>query len=678
MNKRKYLFVLILIASFFAMVKPVNAEEKKVYWSLGDFRNLYDDGIKHIIFDDISKSNRIITDYDAVYDVSADSINSTHKYCYYMDCGPTAETALGTVMIYIVGDTVYIQFDGTLYLNTDSHALFYNLSEIETIEGFEYVNTSNVGRMDYMFYNCSSLKELDLSSFDTSNLVATYSMFEGCSSLENVNLDGWDTSKVRDFSNMFEGCLSLIELDLSSFTVNKYMSSAYRMLYNTPKLSYLDISNFDVMNSNYASQNSSTAGYLSFSTSLANVVDGPFYDGYRPTPGIYIRSFKISGLINESTDNKITIFYRFYNQDIALYQMSDLDISSDNYPDEYKNGYYISGWYTRRVLDSDTNKYVYSGLINSYVKINKENFDISGNDEIVLYPKYEQFNPNLLEANTVSFKDNLSLNFLAELSSGHLEGTYVKFKYNHYGENIEVIVPINVNDKNGKYYRFRCPLTASEMMIPVTAELYLKDSTEPVSTYTRSIREYIISGLANSTDDKEKELFRATLNYGGYTQKRFNYNGSPFAYDDYKDDISNINVSSKINFDRPEGHIDGIKYVGSSVFFRNAPYVRYYFELENGDNINDYTFKIGNNVIEPTKKDNRYYIESAPALAYQLDDEQNITVTKDNSDIMNFSYSVIKWAEIAVANTTNIDESNMAKAMYTYYLAAKDFVDSNS
>ena len=210
-------------------------------------------------------------------------------------------------------------------------------------------------------------------------------------------------------------------------------------------------------------------------------------------------------------------------------------------------------------------------------------------------------------------------------------------------------------------------------------ELYLKDSIEPVSTFTRSIREYIVAGLNNpNASDAEKALFRATLNYGGYTQKRFNYNGAPYAYDDYKDDISNVNVSSKINFVRPEGYIDGIKYVGSSVFFRNAPYVRYYFELESGANISDYTFKIGEYEILPTKKDNRYYIESTPALAYQLDNEQNITVTKDNSDIMNFSYSIIKWAEIAVANTTNEDESNMAKAMYAYYLAARAFVDSNS
>lgn len=299
-------------------------------------------------------------------------------------------------------------------------------------------------------------------------------------------------------------------------------------------------------------------------------------------------------------------------------------------------------------------------------------------EEIVLYAKWEKITPKLLQANTVSFKDNLRLNFLAELYGDDIEGAYVIFKYNHYGEDREVTVPINVDDKNGVYYRFRCELTASEMTVNVTAELYLKNSTEPISTFTRSIREYLIAGLNNSTNDIEKDLFRATLNYGGYTQKYFNYNGESYAYEGYMENVSNVNISSEINFVRPEGFINGIKYYGASVFFRNAPYVRYYFKLDDNADINDYTFKIGDTTITPTEKDGKYYIESEPTLAYELDKKQEVKVIKDNQDIMSFDYSIITWAKLVVDNSNNDDEKNMAKSLYVYYTAAKAFKESNS
>ena len=34
--------------------------------------------------------------------------------------------------------------------------------------------------MSYMFYDCSSLKSLNLSNFDTKNVTDMYRMFDGC------------------------------------------------------------------------------------------------------------------------------------------------------------------------------------------------------------------------------------------------------------------------------------------------------------------------------------------------------------------------------------------------------------------------------------------------------------------------------------------------------------------
>ena len=253
-----------------------------------------------------------------------------------------------------------------------------------------------------MFYNCSALKELDLSMLNFSNLSSTFSMFENCKSLNKLELGVFDTSKVTDMSNMFDGCSSLIELDLSSFTVSQYMQSAYQMLQNTPKLSYLNISNLNLMNSNYVNQSSSTAGYLLFSNKLFSKYG--FYDGKIPKPTIYKRKFNIVGLINEETNKKIFLYPdALYSNEIELPKDPTFlsvegypnYLSEDDFPEEYKVGYRITGWYKNRTLNSETNQYEYSNLIEGPIKLNKDNFEITENDEIVLYPKFEHVTYNV-------------------------------------------------------------------------------------------------------------------------------------------------------------------------------------------------------------------------------------------------------------------------------------------
>lgn len=52
--------------------------------------------------------------------------------------------------------------------------------------------------MSFMFYGCSSLASLDLSSFDNSSAASMSFMFSGCSSLASLDLSSFDTSKVTD------------------------------------------------------------------------------------------------------------------------------------------------------------------------------------------------------------------------------------------------------------------------------------------------------------------------------------------------------------------------------------------------------------------------------------------------------------------------------------------------
>ena len=70
--------------------------------------------------------------------------------------------------------------------------------------------------MIYMFWGCSSLTALDLSSFDTSQVTDMGEMFSGCSSLTSLDLSNFDTSEVRDMESMFSGCKSLTTIYCNS------------------------------------------------------------------------------------------------------------------------------------------------------------------------------------------------------------------------------------------------------------------------------------------------------------------------------------------------------------------------------------------------------------------------------------------------------------------------------
>ena len=60
--------------------------------------------------------------------------------------------------------------------------------------------------MSGMFYECSSLKELNLNNFNTNNVTNMSWMFYGCSSLKELNLYNFNTNNVTSMEGMFYGC----------------------------------------------------------------------------------------------------------------------------------------------------------------------------------------------------------------------------------------------------------------------------------------------------------------------------------------------------------------------------------------------------------------------------------------------------------------------------------------
>ncbi len=88
-------------------------------------------------------------------------------------------------------------------------AWFYRLSYLTTFEGLQYLNTSEVRDMAVLYYACTQLTNLDLTTFNTSKVKDMANMFLFCTGLKTLDLSSFNTSQVKSMFQMFGDCEQL-------------------------------------------------------------------------------------------------------------------------------------------------------------------------------------------------------------------------------------------------------------------------------------------------------------------------------------------------------------------------------------------------------------------------------------------------------------------------------------
>lgn len=126
---------------------------------------------------------------------------------------------------------------------TSCHYWFFNYRG-EEIEGLEYLNTSEVTNMAYMFSSCSDLKKLDVSKFNTGKVTNFKCMFSDCGSLTSLDVSSFNTENATNMEKMFFLCKSLTSLDLSNFNTKNVteMDNMFEMCFN---ITSIKLSNFN-------------------------------------------------------------------------------------------------------------------------------------------------------------------------------------------------------------------------------------------------------------------------------------------------------------------------------------------------------------------------------------------------------------------------------------------------
>ena len=318
----------------------------------------------------------------------------------------------GTVKAWVVPNSsdsskydLYIGAKGKVIANENSGYVFYDFRGVKEISFDNNYDTSNATNMTNLFRNCTSLTEIDLSSFDTSNVtdmsdlftmwknqnldnnlqkiifgsnfntskVTTMrSMFTNCNKLIELDLSGFDTSNVTDMFQMFIGCSSLTDLNVSNFNTSK-VTNMQGMFSECINLTELNLSNFDtsnVTNMKYMLSMGGTADSVenvniklkrldvsNFNTS--NVTDMSFMFAYNKSLE------EIKGLENFDTSNVVNMnamFSRLQSiKELNLCSFNTSNVTDMRYMFDWtfclEHVYVGIGWNTNNVVN---NKYMWS------------------------------------------------------------------------------------------------------------------------------------------------------------------------------------------------------------------------------------------------------------------------------------------------------------------------------
>ena len=100
---------------------------------------------------------------------------------------------------------------------TTANLMFQACYSLENLDLSQW-QTPSLQNMQSMFFDCKKLTELNVGSMDVSNVTDFKQMFSGCARMEYLHgLGNWNTSKGTDFYAFINKCGSLKEVDLTKF-----------------------------------------------------------------------------------------------------------------------------------------------------------------------------------------------------------------------------------------------------------------------------------------------------------------------------------------------------------------------------------------------------------------------------------------------------------------------------
>jgi len=127
---------------------------------------------------------------------------------------------------------------------TELSTLFSTARKLKTITNIGNLNISKADGLSYVFHECNTLTQLDLSNWDTGNIQYMIATFDGCTNLTELNCSTWNTGKVYNMQLAFYNCNSLVTIPVGDWDTRNVMYMDKAFAYCT-SLTTLDVSKWD-------------------------------------------------------------------------------------------------------------------------------------------------------------------------------------------------------------------------------------------------------------------------------------------------------------------------------------------------------------------------------------------------------------------------------------------------
>ena len=259
------------------------------------------------------------------------------------------------------------------------------------------------------------------------------------------------------------------------------------------------------------------------------------------------------------------------------------------------------------------------------------------------------FPVNPVDSWNLVLEDDLKVNFYMNMDENDSVQVSV-------GGNTYTFNAADLEVKDGKYV-VTISIAAAQMTDDINVQIVGSDE---VNTYT--VRGYADTVLADQTLSNYHALIKEMLNYGAAAQTYFAYNTEKLANAGITDvaanDVPETTTEMVVN-----DQISSLTFYGASLVYRDKIAVRFYFTGSiDGINFGEYTVN---------EKDGKYYVEVADVLPQDLDQQITVTATDAEGNTLTVTYGPMNYIVRMNANG-NENMQNLMKALYNYYLAAKD------
>ena len=197
--------------------------------------------ISNVAIEDNSKLMMEYTFDKSIYDL----IPYTSGFTYhYKDTVDDNNANIITRKVYSYNPLRYVRF-GKMNDGIDEPT-----NQTRSLLTIEYLDTSNLSDMGYLFSYCTNLNYVNTSNWDVSNVNSLYYTFAYCKSLTNLDVSNWDIRNVNSLYYTFAYCYSLTTIDVSNWDVSN-VTNMSATFYYCDSLTNLNVSNWDVSNVTY-------------------------------------------------------------------------------------------------------------------------------------------------------------------------------------------------------------------------------------------------------------------------------------------------------------------------------------------------------------------------------------------------------------------------------------------